>query len=77
MNGRPDNDVITGDNIIGRVVFNSMTVGRVMSFVQANMLFIATMAALLIALAVTLKIHFAHRKKVPKKVEDLPHTTLV
>ena len=51
----PDNDMVFPENIVGRVIYHNFTIGRIISFIQGNILLIGIMGALLVALSFTLR----------------------
>ena len=54
MNPRPDTEIVPAANVIGRVVFSNLQMGRIVWFVQTNPLIVGAMLMLLIASAIIL-----------------------
>ena len=62
-----DKQVVPADNVVGKVIFHNLAVGKTMSFVKKNMIAISIFAALFLALALVLRIHYSLPKKKPSK----------
>ncbi|MDR0286495.1 MAG: signal peptidase I [Clostridiales bacterium] len=54
----PDPDVVYGNNIVGKVIFQSLFIGKTIKFLQKNWIFIIIITGILIALNVTLRTYF-------------------
>ena len=80
-NLRADSDIIIGSNVIGKVVFTSMFLGKMLKFIRDNAVIIVILTALVIGLFVALRIFFksgrksvhtayseeARKRKIPKR----------
>lgn len=54
-NPHPDHGLVTPNNVVGRVVFSNLTLGRVVNFLRENVVFVAIFSALFIGFLVTMK----------------------
>jgi len=55
-NENPDTEVVMAQNVIGRVIFNNLTIGRIVHLIRNNMLIAGIGFALLILVAVLTKL---------------------
>jgi len=58
MNERPDAEIVGAANVVGRVIFHSLSLGRAILFIRAHALWLSILAALVIALSMTLRVVF-------------------
>ena len=56
MNPQPDEQMVPAANVVGLVTFSSSSLGQLVSFMQANILWIGILAILLIALMILLRV---------------------
>jgi signal peptidase I len=56
MNSGPDKDIVSADNVIGKVIFHNLTLGQAMGFIKEYALWIGLFSALLIGLFVALRV---------------------
>jgi len=62
MNERPDAEIVGAANVVGRVIFNSLTLGKIILFIRAHVLWVSILAALIIALGMTLRVVLSKHK---------------
>ena len=62
MNERPDAEIVIAANVVGRVIFNSLALGKVILFIREHVLWVCILAGLVIALSVTLRVIFSKQK---------------
>ena len=63
MNPQPDWEIVTPNNIIGRVVFHNLFIGRTIRFISENIIIITVFSALLIGFFIALKALILPNKK--------------
>ena len=63
MNRVPDDNIVLAEEVLGRVVFHNLLLGRVVIFIRDFALFIGIFAVLLIALVTVLRMIFSKDKK--------------
>jgi len=66
-NRMPDHQLVIPDNIIGRVVFNNLAIGRAFTFVQSNLLVSGILAAMILGLFVSMRMVFGGKTAKPPK----------
>jgi len=64
MNERPDAEIVGAANVVGRVIFSNLTLGKIILFVRAHVLWVSILAALIIALSMTLRVVLSKHKHV-------------
>jgi len=61
MNENPDSEIVLAANVIGRVIFHNLTLGRIILFIRANVLLIVILCATGIALSISLRFWLSGR----------------
>jgi len=70
MNENPDAEIVLAVNVIGRVIFHSLIIGRVILFIRANVFLIVILGVLAIALSISLRFWLTGRKDTKKVVRQ-------
>jgi len=61
-NRMPDSDLVIPENIVGRVIFSNLTIGRAAYFIQENLLICGLLAALILGLFVSMRMIFGNKR---------------
>ena len=62
MNERADAEIVIAANVVGRVIFCNLTLGKAILFIRAHILWVGIFAGLAIALSITLRVVFSKQK---------------
>ena len=68
MNLQPDAEIVPAENVVGRVIFQNLTVGRAVLFIRTNVILIIILTVLTIAIITGLR-KFFYRSD-PRDAED-------
>jgi len=70
MNAEPDKEIVLADNVVGKVVYHSLLLGKVINFIKDYALYIAIFSALLIGFVVAMRAALSKKNDVKKVVEQ-------
>lgn len=59
MNGSPDSEIVPAQNVVGKVIFHNLVIGKIIGFVRSHPLWIAFFTVLMIGLYMALRVVFA------------------
>ena len=63
MNPSPDKEIVAAQNIVGKVVFHSVFLGRMVTFIKSNVLYIGIFTALLAGFIFAMRVFLTAKKK--------------
>ena len=61
-NGLPDDEIVLSDNVIGKVIWHSEMLGKVLNYVKDNLVFVGVMAVLVIGFFIALRVFISTGK---------------
>ena len=71
-----DKEITTAGNVIGKVVFQNLTMGRILSLIKGNLLLCALIGALVIGLFAALRMVFSPRRRNEPKRQRKSRTAI-
>ena len=74
MNERPDAEIVHSANVIGRVIFHNLILGRALLFIRMHVLWVGILAGLIIALSIALCMIFS-KSRTKKAQKAQPEAT--
>jgi len=66
MNAEPDKEIVLANNLVGKVVYHSLMIGKVIDFIKGNLLYIIIFSVLLIGLATALRASLSKKNDIEK-----------
>jgi len=69
-NRMPDHQLVIPENIIGRVIFNNLTIGRIATIIQENLIISGILAVMIIGLFASMRMIFSKKPEKTKSTCD-------
>ena len=61
MNEKPDAEIVIASNVVGRVIFQSLALGRGILYIRAHIMWVGIFTGLIIALSIALRVVFSKK----------------